>query len=192
MSGTGGRHDAHVMDTAIEIRAETSADLADVGRVVAAAFASTAEADLVERIRASREYVADMALVALVGGRVVGHVMVSGATLVGDRGERPIVMLSPLAVDPASQRSGVGGALVRAVTAIAVERGEPLVVLEGDPAYYGRFGFVHSVPHGIHLPLPDWASAEAAQVLLLPAHDPADPSLRGTVEYPSAFDGLDG
>jgi putative acetyltransferase len=129
--------------------------------------------------------------VAELDGRVVGHVMVSGAALRNDSGDRTISMLSPLAVDPDHHGAGIGGALVRAVTAIADERGEPLVVLEGSPRYYARFGFVHSVPHGIELPLPDWAPAEAAQVLLLRAYDPHDPTLRGRVVYPAAFDGVE-
>jgi putative acetyltransferase len=175
---------------AIEIRAEREDDRDSIRRVVAAAFGSDGEADLVERIRSSPEYVPEMALVALVEGRIVGHVMVSGATLVHESGERPIVMLSPLAVDPERQGAGVGSALVRAVTAIADSRGEPLVVLEGSPRYYRRFGFEHSARYGIALHLPDWAPPGAAQALTLAAFDPNDPSLRGRVVYPPAFDGV--
>ena len=63
--------------------------------------------------------------------------------------------------------------------------GAPLIVLEGDPAYYSRFGFEHSVPLGITMRLPEWASPEAAQVLRLGAYEP---SVRGAVVYPPAFD----
>jgi putative acetyltransferase len=66
-----------------------------------------------------------------------------------------------------------------------------MVVLEGSPAYYGRLGFEHSMRYGIVIPLPEWAPPEAAQVMRLSAFDPADPSLRGTVVYPAAFDGLE-
>jgi putative acetyltransferase len=118
--------------------------------------------------------------------------MVSRALLrAPDGSDRSIVMLSPLAVAPVAQRSGVGGALVRAVTMIADERDEPLVVLEGDPAYYSRLGFVAAADHGITLPLPEWAPSAAAQVLLLSSYDAADNTLRGSVTYPAAFDGLD-
>jgi putative acetyltransferase len=58
-------------------------------------------------------------------------------------------------------------------------------VLEGSPVYYGRFGFEPSADYGIHLPLPDWAPPEAAQVLRLRNYDP---SIRGHVVYPPAFD----
>jgi GNAT superfamily N-acetyltransferase len=93
---------------------------------VARAFGSDAEALLVDRIRDAPEYVPEMALVAVVGGDVAGHVMISGALLRGAAGERPIVMLSPLAVDPAHRRRGIGSALVRAALAVADGRGEPI------------------------------------------------------------------
>ncbi len=172
------------------IRPEHSDDGDAIHRVVAGAFGSEVEAQLVERIRASPEYVPEMALVAEVDDEVVGHVMISGAVIRNDRGDRPISMLSPLAVAPARQRSGIGSALVRAALAVADAAGEPLVVLEGSPAYYPRFGFEPAAAHGIELHVPEWAPPEAAQVARLTAYDPDDPSLRGTVVYPAAFDGL--
>jgi putative acetyltransferase len=169
----------------VTIRAEHPDDHEAIARVVTRAFGSPAEASLVEAIRASPEYVPELALVALDGDRVVGHVMISGAVLVDGDGRRPIAMLSPLAVEPSRQRRGVGAALVRAVTELAADRGEPVVILEGDPAYYGRFGFEHATPLGIDIHLPSWAPPEAAQVLRLPSYEP---SMRGQVVYPPAFD----
>lgn len=174
----------------VSIRAERPDDHDAIRTVVAAAFRSAAEADLVERIRASPEYLPDGALVAVDDdGAVVGHVMVSGATLTSDDGtRRAIVMLSPLAVAPDRQGQGIGGALVRAALDVADARGEPFVVLEGSPVYYSRFGFQPAASHDITLPLPDWAAPEAAQVARLTNDDPA---FRGRVVYPAAFDGLE-
>ena len=84
--------------------------------------------------------------------------------------------------------TGVGSALMRAVIAEAEARGEPLVVLQGHPGYYPRFGFEWSVPLGITMDLPDWAPREAAQVLKLAAYDPAIKGRRGRT--PPAFDGV--
>lgn len=174
----------------IAIRPERESDHDAIARVVAAAFRSPAEADLVERIRRSPEYVAEMALVAVATelDAIVGHVMISGATLRLPSGhDRAVVMLSPLAVAPDHHGQGIGGALVRAAVAVADERGEPFVVLEGSPAYYRRFGFGPASAHGITLPLPDWAPTDAAQ--LVPLRND-DPTLTGTVIYPAAFDDL--
>jgi len=175
----------------VTVRPETPADHEAIRRVVTDAFGSPAEADLVERIRSSPEYVHDLALVAEIDGAVVGHVMVSGAVVRHDGTERAIVMLSPLAVATGRQRRGVGARLVVAALDGAERHSEPLVVLEGDPAYYARFGFEHSVAHGLSLPLPGWAPTEAGQVALLVGYDPTDETLRGDVVYPVAFDGLD-
>jgi putative acetyltransferase len=117
--------------------------------------------------------------------------MTSGARIRHFTGERRIVMLSPLAVEPGHQGAGIGGALVRAVTTIASELGEPLVVLEGSPRYYARFGFEPAQASSIAVRLPDWAPPEAAQVLHLGGYDASDRTLRGAVVYPPAFDGVD-
>lgn len=169
------------------IRPERPEDHEAIAEVVEAAFGSPAEARLVESIRSSDQYMPELALVAELDGRVVGHVMVSGATLEAGGTSRRIVMLAPLAVAPELQRSGAGSALVREVTRLADERGEPFVVLEGSPDYYGRLGFEPASAHGISLPLPSWAPPEAAQVLRLSADDPA---LRGRVVYPPTFDAV--
>ena len=148
------------MPASVVIRPESDGDHDDIGRVVAAAFGSEVEARLVDRIRASPEYLAGMALVALVGDDVVGHVMVSQAVISSDDGDRRISMLSPLAVLPGSQRRGIGGALVRAAIAAADARGEAMVVLEGSPHYYRRFGFEPADRYGITIHLPEWAPPE--------------------------------
>ena len=166
------------------------AEVASIADVVTAAFGSPAEAELVCRIRASDHYLPSAALVAtdVEDDRVVGHVMVSFVGLRrADGSLGKVASLSPLAVHPDRQRSGIGSALVHAVVAVVDGLGEPLVVLEGSPAYYGRLGFEHSVPLGIAIHLPDWAPAEAAQLRRLTTYDP---SITGTVEYPPAFDDL--
>jgi putative acetyltransferase len=176
------------------IRPEAERDHAEIADVVARAFGSTDEARLVDAIRASEDYIAELSLVAVVGDldepyrqSVVGHVMISRCRLVDTSRERSIVMLSPLAVDPNHHRRGIGSELVRAATGLAEEAGEPLVVLEGDPRYYSRFGFEHANGMGIELPLPHWAPIEAGQVLRLRAYEP---DLRGRVVYPASFDVL--
>ena len=174
----------------LEIRPERASDFPAVRRVVAAAFGSDTEADLVERIRASDEYRPELSFVAADSGEVVGHVMIDGCVVRGEGGEREIAMLSPLAVAPHRQRSGVGTALIEHALAAADRAGEPLVVLEGSPDYYGARGFEFAGDHGLSLPLPDWAPRAAAQVALLSTYDPDDVTLRGRVVYPPSFDGL--
>lgn len=174
---------------AVVIRAETPGDRPAVAAVVTAAFGSGREARLVEAVRASPHWWPELCLVAVAGGRVVGHVMVSGAALVDGAARRPVALLSPLAVDPPAQGRGIGSALVTEVVRRAEAAGEPMVVLEGDPAFYGRLGFEPAAPHGVLLPLPAWAPPEAGQLVRLPGHHGG---LRGRVVYPPAFAALAG
>jgi putative acetyltransferase len=169
----------------VTIRAEGRDDYAAIDQVVEAAFGSPVEARLVHAIRTSALAVPALSLVAVHDQRVVGHVMVSFAEVVVGEERRRIAMLSPLAVAPDQQRHGIGSMLVRAVTSRAAALGESVVILEGNPAFYGRLGFEPAAAYGLTLPLPSWAPAEAAQVLRLTG-DASVP--RGHVVYPPAFD----
>jgi predicted N-acetyltransferase YhbS len=55
--------------------------------------------------------------------------------------DRTALLLGPLAVHPDRRQNGIGGALMRHAMRIAAKRGHAAVLLVGDPAYYGRFGF---------------------------------------------------
>ena len=97
--------------------------------------------------------------------------------------ERRFLQLSPLGVLPEYQRRGFGGALVRATLEGARALGEPLVFVEGNPRYYGRFGFARADELGWLPPaeaLYDWAF----QVALL---DERAELPRGQVVYPEPF-----
>lgn len=170
------------------IRPERDDDRPRILEVVAAAFGQQAEAILVERLWAdARVYRPGLSLVAeSQRDGVVGHVLVTTAWL-DEVGGREIASLAPLAVAPDRQRSGVGTALLHAVCAVCHDRGEPLVVLQGDPRYYSRVGFEASAPLGVTMDLPDWAPVEAAQLRRLTNYDP---SIKGRVIYPESFDDL--
>jgi putative acetyltransferase len=169
----------------LQIREERPDDHESIRSAVSTAFASPDHGRLVDAIRASSWYVAAWSLVAVIDEEVVGHVMVSFANLRDDGSDRSVANLSPLAVHPARQRRGVGSALMRAVIPVVDAAGEPLIVLEGDPSYYSRFGFEHAAPLGIRMRLPEWAPPEAGQALRLSRYDAA---IRGEVVYPEAFD----
>ncbi len=169
-----------------DIEPERFDDLEAIREVVRAAFDHhRTVADMVDLIRDSPHFVADLSLVARRADAVVGHVMLSHAHLLDDEGvQRQILTLSPLSVAPDVQRQGIGSALVRAALAAAEELGEALVTLEGSPRYYPRFGFEDCRPFGIEINLPSWAPPEAGMVYRLSAYSP---QLRGRLVYPPAF-----
>jgi len=173
----------------VAIRAERASEHGAIREVIDAAFdPDTSVGRLVAAIRASPRYVAAFALVAVSGAReLVGFAMLSHADLVDDAGDVTceVLTLSPVAVAPSAQRRGVGSALVREALRRAARTDESLVVVEGHPAYYPRFGFEAALRHDVVIELPEWAPPEAAMVLRLPAYTPR---AVGTVTYPPAFD----
>ena len=115
-------------------------DFVDIQCVVADAFGRDAEADLVERLRSSDAWLPELALTARhsTGPRapVDGFAALTRMTV----GGRPALALAPVAVAPEWQGQGAGSALVRTGIARAADRGERLIVVLGNPRYYGRFG----------------------------------------------------
>ena len=91
--------------------------------------------------------------------------------------------LSPLGVLPGRQRQGIGSALVRAALQECGRPRRPVVFLEGDPAYYGRFGFVAGASLGFRRPSLRIPPA-GFQAFLLPAYEPW---MTGTLVYAEVF-----
>ena len=139
----------------VTIRPESQADHAAVAAVHRAAFGKDDEMQIVERTRALPEHLPELSLVADLGGRVVGHVLLSRARLAGGA----VLALGPIGVLPDFQRQGIGDALMREGIERARAGGERLIILLGHPAYYPRFGFVRASTLGIRPPynVPDEA-----------------------------------
>lgn len=183
------RHDRHDAAVPVEIRPETPDDRTAIRDVVRGAFAHHPPvADLVDLIRESPGFVPDLSLVACEQEVVVGHVMLSRGDLVDETDSRhEVLILSPLAVAPDRQRNGIGGALVREAVQRADAMGERMVVLQGSPRYYPRFGFRDCRQLGIQMELPDWAPPEAGMAYPLTMYDE---SIRGHLIEPAPFASL--
>ena len=66
----------------------------------------------------------------------------------------PALLLGPIAVHPTRQGEGLGALLVGETAETARALGWTRVVLVGDEAYYGRFGFSRALAAGLVLPGP--------------------------------------
>lgn len=143
------------------MRREDVADHAAVREVVSTAFTdSPMVADLVSVLRADHATDEGLSFVAEVAGAVVGHVLLSRAWVDAAARLVPVLVLSPLSVDPAWHGQGIGGVLVRHALAAAEEVQAPLVFLEGSPLYYTPFGFRRASRLGFEAPsvrIPDAA-----------------------------------
>lgn len=150
--------------------------------MVTGAFGQDAEAKLVARLRAAGCLTCE--LVAEEDGGIVGHIAFSPVRIDLNAGDSHWWGLAPLAVAPAWQRRGVGAALVRAGLDTASRADATLVVVLGEPAYYGRFGFTPAerLQLGCVYEVPgEYFMAWQPHAAVLPS---------GTVHYDAAFDGL--
>ena len=174
------------MAEGVVVRPEREADHPAIAEVVRAAFVRHPDevATLVERIRASEQYIPELALVAEDSSGVIAHVMLSWVGIEGGSRTR-ILDLTPMSVRPDRQRIGVGTRLIWDVLGRAEDAGEPAVMVEGIPGYYPRFGFERASALGFVPPseIPD----EAFMVKRLPGYSP---DLAGRIVYPAAFDAL--
>jgi len=118
---------------------------------------------------------------------VAGHVALTRGWLDAERRLVEVLVLSPLSVRPDLQGRGVGRRLVAAATEEAERLGSPLVLLEGDPAYYGRLGFEPAARHGL-VPPSVRIPGPACQVRLLSAFERW---MTGALVYPDVFWRLD-
>ena len=123
----------------VVIRKETTDDFAAIRALNESAFGTSAEADLVDRLRRLASPV--ISLVAVAQDSVVGHIMFSPVTIV-EHPEKKIMGLGPMAVAPAHQRRGIGAALVREGLKRAAELDVGAVFVLGHRSYYPRFGFL--------------------------------------------------
>jgi putative acetyltransferase len=171
----------------VVIRPERAADHAEIAEMVHAAFAGQPDdvASFVQQIRASEQFIPNLALVAEDTSGVIAQLMLSWVGVVG--GSRPrILNLTPVSVRPDRQCIGVGTRLIRDALGRAEQAGEPAVTVEGIAAYYPRFGFERATALGFispHPKIPD----EAFMVTRLPGYRS---DLAGRIVYPASFDAL--
>ena len=125
------------------IHEEQVGDIDGVREVEMLAFERAAEADLVDALRAHGKVT--LSLVAEDGGQIVGHVMFTPGRI----GKIPVEAMAPVAVRPERQGVGIGSAIIRAGLANLRQAGQRIVIVEGNPKYYTRFGFQDATPLGI-------------------------------------------
>lgn len=138
----------------IVIRREVPSDVDAIREINMAAFRDHPYSQQTEHliVGALRDSGAlDVSLVALLGGRPVGHAAFSRA-VVGESDEWQL--LGPIAVLPEFQGRGIGSALVEAGVVELKALGVAGCVLVGDPEFYRRFGF-RSIPGLAYEGVPD-------------------------------------
>jgi putative acetyltransferase len=169
----------------IRVRPERPADVPAIRSVLTAAFTTAdtsvvVEPGLVDELRDSDAWLPALSMVGERDGEVVAHALLS--RVVVEPGEVPALVLGPVAVRPADQRTGLGTAVVRAALDAARDSGETLVLVLGEPSYYRRFGFAPTTA----LTSP-YSGNEYWQSLSL---DASAAGLTGFVVFPPPWNGL--
>jgi putative acetyltransferase len=170
----------------IVIRPEGKEDFEAIHEVNRLAFGQEDEALLVRRIRDSSHFIPELSLVANRDGQIVGHILFSTIDIEGQHSNRPVLSLAPMAVHPDFQNQGIGTKLVREGLKKCRQLGYLVVIVIGHPDYYPRFGFAPARQQGLETPFP--VPDEAFMVLELAPNALA--GFKGTVKFPSEFDGM--
>jgi predicted N-acetyltransferase YhbS len=135
----------------VTIREEKITDIAAREMLLDAAYGAVRFGKTSERLREGRVPADGLSLVAVERGRIVGTAQLWHVTA-GPR--RAALLLGPLAVDPEHRNRGIGSALMRRVIARARLAGHRAIVLVGDAAYHGRFGFTTAQTGELWMPGP--------------------------------------
>ncbi len=173
------------MKTMILIRDERPADIPAVRAVYERAFGRTHEAMLVEKLLVSCSTA--ISLVAEDGGRIVGHILFSPATIDSWCGTVEGMGLAPVAVLPEYQMQGVGSRLVNQGLSILRAKSCPFVVVLGHPDYYPRFGFEPASWHGLKS---QWDDVPDDAFLVVIMDRKAMEGVSGMVKYRDEFSGI--
>ncbi|MCD8265394.1 MAG: N-acetyltransferase [Tannerellaceae bacterium] len=109
------------------------------------------EQDFAEQLRKSSNYIPELAFVAIVDGKLAGHIMLTHTTVKEPDGRTfQALLLAPLSVLLEYRNHGVGVKLIETACREAWKLGYKAVFLCGDPAYYHRFGFRQTSGFDIH------------------------------------------
>lgn len=135
----------------LELTLETPEDSAEIEALLDLSFGPDRLKKRSYHFRRNVPPVAELCLVARDPGspKIVGGIRYWPITI--GRMGTPALLLGPLAIQPERRGTGVGAALMRQSLALAEQAGHRVVVLVGDLAYYGRFGFSPAGPRGIFM-----------------------------------------
>ena len=140
----------------MKIRRAQKADLESIQRVVETAFSdeeSKIIGNFASDLSSETTNPAIKSLIAEVDGQVIGYVSYSPIFLKSDSGISGYI-LAPLAVSPELQKQGAGSRLIKSGIDMLSADGVDVLLVYGDPEYYGRFGFREEIGRSFVPPYP--------------------------------------
>jgi predicted N-acetyltransferase YhbS len=152
---------------------ERPEDAAAVGALIDAAFGPGRFAKAAERLREHNTVLANLSFTAHSGGVLVGAVRMWPIRI----RETAAIFLGPIAVEPAWRSQGLGAALVRRACEATRAAGQELILLVGDPPFFGPLGFSQVPPGRLIMPGP----VDPRRLLVRALNPGADEGLEGVV-----------
>jgi putative acetyltransferase len=167
------------------IRNETVNDFEEVYKLNYLAFGKRKdESELVERIRKSEEFVPELSIIAEIDNEIVGHLLLSKATVVDYEQIFTVIVLAPIAINPSFQKQGIGSKLIDEGIRRCRVLGFSIILLIGHPSYYPRFGFQPARKYGLELKqfeVPDEV------FMVYEVEEGTLQEIKGELKYPKAF-----
>lgn len=141
---------------------------------------------LITKLRNEKLYIPDFDVIAVSDkSQVVGHAMLSTAKIKNSSTtvSQKIGVLAPLAVLPDFQKQGIGTLLLHELEQRATKSEILAISILGDPAYYGRFGYVPANNFNIKAPF----EVDNKFFMMKELRPHSLDNISGTLEYQSSF-----
>ena len=140
---------AGIVEKMMTIRLAQNADLDSILKVVETAFSDEENKvimNLVQELHQETTSPSIKSLVAEVDDQLIGYVSYSPIFLKSDFSISGYI-LAPLAVSSEHQKQGVGSNLIESGIDMLTKDGANVLLVYGDPTYYGSFGFKEEIGH---------------------------------------------
>ena len=115
-------------------------------------FPTADEANLVQKLAKTENYIDGLSLAGVVDGRYVAHVLLSTIVIRSAAGKISALALAPVATLPRFRALGIASHLIEYAIASAHKTRSEFIIVVGDPKFYVRFGFVAASKYNIRAP----------------------------------------
>jgi len=140
----------------MNIRHFQKTDLDSILTVIETAFSDEENKvimNLVQELHQETSSPSIKSLVAEVDNEMIGYISFSPIFLKSDSSISGYI-LAPLAISPEHQKQGIGSSLIKSGIDILTQDGAGVLLVYGDPAFYGRFGFNEDIGRTFTPPYP--------------------------------------
>lgn len=166
------------------IRPETQKDYETIYKLVKEAFETARvsngkEQDYVNELRASKNYIPELALVVEELDKIIAYIMLTKFSVNCDKTDINALLLAPVCVMLGYRNEKIGEKLINNSLKIAKSLGFNCVFLVGDPNYYYRLGFRQAVEYGIKCE----DKIESKNVLAMELVPDALKNVKGTISF---------